>query len=190
MIRISGLGHINIVIENLKEGIDYYTNLFNCIPLQAFPNFKNEGFSLSAGFIENCNDVDVSICFLQIPDTTVVLELMQYHSPEGKKGNQLKKTNDIGGLGHICLKTTDIDVAFEHIKTMPETKLISEDERYSPVYISPIEKEQFHFFDYSKESDPIEKQIVCDIIKNIRYFYFIDKYNIQWELEEGHHDIG
>jgi len=34
------------------------------------------------------------------------------------------------------------------------------------------------------------KNEVVDVIGGIRYFYFIDKYGIQWEFEEGHTDIG
>ena len=34
------------------------------------------------------------------------------------------------------------------------------------------------------------KQEVYDIIGGIWCFYFIDKFGIQWECEEGHTDIG
>ena len=29
-----------------------------------------------------------------------------------------------------------------------------------------------------------------DILGNTKYFYFIDKYGLQWEFEQGHTDIG
>lgn len=40
------------------------------------------------------------------------------------------------------------------------------------------------------ENNQAAKQSVCDIVSKIRYFYFIDKYGIQWEFEQGHSDIG
>ncbi len=190
MLNIIGLGHINVVVGNIAEGINYYQTLFRCVPQQSFPHFRNKGFALSAGFMENSEEVDVSICFLQIPGTSIVLELMEYHSPSGEKSEKIKKTTDMGNVGHICLKVKDINTAFSHINSIPETRLISSDKNYRPVFISPVRSDEFYFFDPLKESDPVEKETVCNIIKNIRYFYFVDKYNVQWEFEEGHSDIG
>ncbi|MBE5254429.1 VOC family protein [Mixta mediterraneensis] len=190
MLKITGLGHINVVVESITEGINYYKNLFECTPLQIFPHFRNKGFSFSAGFVENSEDIDVTICFVQIPETDITLELMEYHTPKGNYNRTQKKTNDIGNVGHICLKVKNIDYAFEHIKTIPDTKLISSHDDYHPHKISPINVTSFTFFDESKNNNTIEKQTVCNIIKEIRYFYFIDKYGIQWEFEEGHDDIG
>jgi maltose O-acetyltransferase len=34
------------------------------------------------------------------------------------------------------------------------------------------------------------KQKAADILGNTKYFYFIDKYGLQWEFEQGHTDIG
>ena len=28
------------------------------------------------------------------------------------------------------------------------------------------------------------------ILSQVRYFYFVDKYGLQWEFEQGHSDIG
>lgn len=190
MYKILGLGHINVVVDDLSEGINYYQELFSGIPLQLFPHFKNRGFSLSAGFLENPDEVDVSICFIQIPNTHVTLELMEYHNPAGDHDSVIKRTNNIGKVGHICLKVQNIVSAFEHISSIRETKLINMSEDYKPFYISEISPSDFRFFEKSLESNKEEKEAVCNTIKNIRYFYFIDKYNIQWEFEEGHKGIG
>ncbi len=115
---------------------------------------------------------------------------MEYHTPAGKPINIDKKTHNIGGIGHICLKVGDIESAFEHIKNSQDTRLISTDERYHPHYISTITPDDFRFFDNTIEANRQEKHKVCHIISKIRYFYFIDKYNIQWEFEQGHDDIG
>ena len=61
MIKLKGLSHINIVVEDINSGIEYYKKIFNAIPLQQFSNFKNVGFAKSAGFIDRPETVDVSI---------------------------------------------------------------------------------------------------------------------------------
>ncbi|WP_235950152.1 VOC family protein [Candidatus Regiella insecticola] len=134
--------------------------------------------------------IDVSIAFLEIPNTGVFLELMEYHSPVGKTNFERKKTNDIGGIGHICLKVKKIDEAFDYIKKHNGTTLINNSPEYKPYKIDKITAENFIFFDEEYEKDKNLKEKTCKIVGNIKYFYFIDKYGIQWEFEEGHNDIG
>lgn len=191
MINFVGLSHINIVVENISEGIEYYKKIFNAIPLQEFPHFKNIGFAKSAGFLETPENVDVSIVFLQIPNTNITLELMQYHSPKAVNKIEFNKlTYQSGNVGHIALKVNDIDKAFAYLKTCPEVKLISQNKEYKPYKIDQITVDEFKFFDKTLEKSQADKENVCDIVSQIKYFYFIDKYGIQWELEEGHSDIG
>lgn len=40
-----------------------------------------------------------------------------------------------------------------------------------------------------KEMDERKHQ-TAKILSEVRYFYFIDKYGLQWEFEQGHTDIG
>jgi len=190
MIDFIGLGHINVVVNNIDEAIEHYASLFNAKPQQIFRRFKNIGFSKSAGFMKNPGDVDVSIAFVEIPSTSIFIEIMEYHSPVGNINNVYKKANTIGGVGHICIKVKGIDLAFEHIKGCAGVTLISSDVNYKPYKIDPISINDFMFFDEEKNKMKTEKEAVCKIIEKIRYFYFIDKYGVQWELEEGHHDIG
>lgn len=191
MINFVGLSHINIVVENISEGIEYYKKIFNAIPLQEFPHFKNIGFAKSAGFLETPENIDVSIVFLQIPNTNITLELMQYHSPKAVNKIEFNKlTYQSGNVGHIALKVNDIDKAFAYLKTCPEVKLISQNKEYKPYKIDQITVDEFKFFDKTLEKSQADKENVCDIVSQIKYFYFIDKYGIQWELEEGHSDIG
>ena len=191
MIKLKGLSHINIVVEDINSGIEYYKKIFNAVPLQQFSNFKNVGFAKSAGFIDRPETVDVSIVFLQLPNTNVTIELMDYHNPKGiNKIETNKSTYQIGNVGHIALKVDNIDSAFEYLKSSAEVKFISSHVEYQPYKIDNITPKEFKFFDESLEQRAEEKQKVCDIISNIKYFYFVDKYGIQWELEEGHSDIG
>ncbi|KOE79485.1 glyoxalase/Bleomycin resistance protein/dioxygenase superfamily [Vibrio alginolyticus] len=187
---IKNLGHINIVVENIDESSDYYCTLLNGQPVQRFNRFNNDGFSKSAGFLYDYKDVDVSIEFIEIDNSGVFLELMQYHNPVGDINIIEKKTNTIGGVGHICLKVENISQEFKRIKDMKGVRFIVNDNDYQPYRISPITIDDFYFLDDNKENDIKEKEAVVDIINGIKYFYFVDKYGIQWEFEEGHADIG
>jgi maltose O-acetyltransferase len=73
---------------------------------------------------------------------------------------------------------------------MPDTKLIVNNENYQPYKIDNITPSEFQFIDIETENNKDAKEKVCKIVSNIRYFYFIDKYGIQWEFEQGHTDIG
>ena len=116
MLNINGLSHINIVVDNLNKAIAYYQELLGAEAIQIFPKFKNKNFYQSAGFMDNPQDCLASIAFLKIANTPLTLELMEYHNPEGQDTrNTHKKTNTIGNVGHISLKTSNIDEDFEKI---------------------------------------------------------------------------
>lgn len=188
MLKIHGLGHINIIVDDIDAATTYYQDLLGATPEQLFPHLKNEGFAKSAGFMDNPNEVDVSISFLKVDGANFYIELMEYHAPQGDKKVHRRQTHDIGGPRHICLQVNNIDECFEFLKTQDVT-FISEHPEYKPYQISSISPEQFRFYDPEKESDQDAKQNVCGIIGQIRYFYFVDKYGIQWECEQGHTDI-
>jgi len=71
------LSHINIIVDDIENGANYYKKLFNAEENIEFPHFKNTGFSKSAGFMLKPNQVDVTIRFLSIPSANITLELMQ-----------------------------------------------------------------------------------------------------------------
>ncbi|MBK2125733.1 VOC family protein [Fangia hongkongensis] len=191
MIKFSGLSHINIVVDDTELASQYYKKLFNAEPLQTFPHFKNVGFSKSAGFMDNPEKVDVTVRFLQIPDTNLTLELMQYHAPKPIDKRDLnKKTHQIGNVGHIALKVNNIEESFNYIKSSRLATLISSRQNYDAYQIDAITTNDFYFHDEKMESDLSQKDSVCNIVGNIKYFYFVDNYGIQWELEQGHADIG
>ena len=51
-IEFCGLGHINIVVDDIDEGISFYSTVLQAVPYQIFRNFKNAGFSKAAGFYQ------------------------------------------------------------------------------------------------------------------------------------------
>ena len=127
---------------------------------------------------------------LNVPGTKLTLELMEYHYPEGRKEPVNFATNDVSGARHVAMKTTNIDEAFLHIRSMPDTRLINGNEDYKVFRIRETRPTEVHFFDQDmRESD--ERNVQTDrILSHVRYFYFIDKYGLQWEFEQGHSDIG
>lgn len=143
-----------------------------------------------AGFVKEAADGNVSIAFVNVPGTKLTLELMQYHSPEGRKEPVFFAANDVSGARHVALKITNIDEAFLHIKSMPDTRLINETDDYQVFQISETYPDEVHFFDQDMKEMDERKQQTAKILSEVRYFYFIDKYGLQWEFEQGHTDIG
>jgi methylmalonyl-CoA/ethylmalonyl-CoA epimerase len=154
-------------------------------------HFKNVGFARSAGFLEDPESVDVSIRFLKIPfgrADDLLLELVTFHSPEGRQQITFSKTNDVGGPRHVCLRVTNIDEVFSHVKSLDAMHLISDSPEYRPVFISPIKPQDIEVPDAGPDTAGV-KEAICEIAKGIRFFYAIDRYGIEWEFEEGHADI-
>ncbi len=178
MFSFDSLGHINVVVPDLEEATRFYQTLFGASVEQTFPHFKNVGFALSAGFLEDPESVDVSIRFLKIPfgrSEDLFLELFTFHSPAGRQEVTPRKTNDVGGPRHVCLRVTN--------------NLINDSPEYRPFFISPIKPRAIEL----PGADPDTagaKEAICEIVKGIRFFYAIDRYGIEWEFEEGHADIG
>lgn len=189
MIDIKGLGHINIVVDSIEEASEYYQELFSAKPIQCFPSFKNTGFAKSAGFIENPNEVEVSINFLQIPSTNIILELMCYHNPPAISLDYNPKPNNLGGVSHICLSVKNIFEAFHKVKNIKNTTLINTSDYYQPCKLDVVKPDEFIFFDDAKENNQYLKAKSAAVSCEITFFYFYDKYKVLWELEETPEDI-
>lgn len=190
VIEFAGLGHINIVVDEIDEGIDFYTKLLGAKPYQLFKDFTNIGFAKAAGFLVKPEEVKLHIAFLEIPDTGLTLELMQYITPKTKNNIALNDVATIAGVRHVALKVTNIDNAFGYISKLDGVSLINASEEYRPYCIGHISKEDFLFYDDLLEQNEEQKQQVVTTIGNTKYFYFIDKYGVQWEFEQGHTDVG
>ena len=190
MPRFTGLSHVCIFVDDMMEAAAYYQKLLGAVPDHYLSHWRNKGFFQAGGFVQEAKDGDVSIAFLNVPGTKLTLELMQYHYPEGRKEPVIFAANDVSGARHVALKITNIEEAFEHIKSMPDTKLINETDEYRVFQISETQPSEVRFFDQDlRESDERNVQ-TAKILSGVRYFYFIDKYGLQWEFEQGHSDIG
>lgn len=190
MPRFTGLSHVCIFVDDMMDAAAYYQKLLGAVPDHYLSHWRNKGFFQAGGFVREARDGDVSIAFLNVPGTKLTLELMQYHYPEGRKEPVIFAANDVSGARHVALKITNIEEAFEHIKSMPDTRLINETDEYRVFQISETQPSEVRFFDQDlRESDERNVQ-TAKILSGVRYFYFIDKYGLQWEFEQGHSDIG
>jgi len=188
-IDFDGLGHINIVVNNIDEGIAYYKALFGAKPIQMFRNFNNLGFAKAAGFLENPETVSLSIAFMTLPNVNLTLELMEYHTPKTPQ-NEIRKipVNDVAGVRHVALKVKDVNKAYEHVLKLGISP-INQSPAYRPHKIDTISGEDITLFDMKLDKEK-EKSKIIQTVSNTHYCYFIDKYGVQWELEQGHSDIG
>ncbi len=183
MFKIKKLDHINIVVDDINEALNFYQNLLEAEKIHIFPHFKNAGFTKSAGFLCDPDMVDVTMAYLKIPNTETRIELFCFHYPKGNTTIQFKKTNDFGGVRHVCLQVDDINAAFEFIKNFDGVTLINTSPEYKPYKIDKITTNQFDFFDEALEQDATKKQNIADLVAETSFFYFIDKYGVQWEFE-------
>ena len=190
MPQFTGLSHVCIFVDDMMEAVSYYRKLLGAVPDHYLSHWRNKGFFQAGGFIDEAEEGDVSIAFVNVPGTKLTLELMQYHYPEGRKEPVIFAANDVSGARHVALKITNIDEAFLHIKSMPDTRLINQTDAYRVFQISETQPSEVHFFDQDlRETDERNVQ-TAGILSGVRYFYFIDKYGLQWEFEQGHSDIG
>jgi methylmalonyl-CoA/ethylmalonyl-CoA epimerase len=192
MFSFDSLGHINVVVTDLEEATRFYEALFGATVEQTFPHLKNVGFARSAGFLDSPESVEVSIRFLKFSlkrSEDLFLELFVFHRPPGRQEILPRKTNDVGGPRHVCLRVTKIDEVFAHVKSIAGVHLINESPEYRPYFISPITPRAIELPGADRDTAEAKEKI-STIVKGIRFFYAIDRYGIEWEFEEGHADIG
>lgn len=185
-----GLSHVCVIVDDIKEAFDYYNRILGAIPDQCIPHWRNKGFFEAAGFIKEAEQSDISIGFLTVPGAGLTIEIMEYHAPLGRKEPVIFNANDVSGARHVALKVSNIEEAFDYIKEQPDAWFINETPDYKVYQISHTEPEDFFYFDKEREADVEAKQKAADILGHIKYFYFIDRYGLQWEFEQGHSDIG
>lgn len=155
--------HVNVVVDDVDKATEFYHRAmgfemaYNKDGAIDFPHYTNANFAKDAGFLDGKVDVDVR--FLRHPQAGVYIELMAYHFPEGSQQITYHKTNDLGGIRHVAIEVTDIKAVFEHLKKQPDVKMINP----SPDYGPPRELGS----------------------SGVYFFYWLDPYGVQWEMETG-----
>lgn len=119
------IDHINVVVNNLKESVDFFCRLGFTVLHEG----DLEGEWISS--IVNLDDVKASYVQLSIPNTETNLELIKFHRPPTPDVQCKRLPNQIG-IRHIAFEVEDIEkiVAsmaddgakfFGDIQTYPET---------------------------------------------------------------------
>lgn len=190
MPKFIGLSHVCIFVDDVEEAIGYYRDLLGVEVDHCIPHWRNEGFFKAGGFVKEAKEGDVSIAFVNVPGTTLTLELMQYHAPAGRKEPVFFAANDVSGARHVALKIVNIEEAFEHVKAMPDTRLINTTDEYRVYQISETLPTEVRFPGQKAGETDGRNESAASILGGVKYFYFYDKYGLQWEFEQGHSDIG
>ena len=108
---ITGIHHINIVVSNLDESIRFFEAL-------GFSLFERK--PVSGKWIEEVvglRDVDGEFAGLKHEGTSVVIELLQYKNPKGKRSAFISEPNAIG-IRHIALQVENINMEYERLRGM------------------------------------------------------------------------
>jgi len=159
-----GFSHINVVVPSVAEATEFYGRVLGFAQAydqdgqkMDYADVEMAPFALDAGMMDGKVKVDVR--FLKHPQAEIYLELMAYYSPKGEmKVPRQAKTYDMGGPRHLALEVSNCNEVFDFLKRQEGVTMINTSKEYRPVKLDGFP---------------------------ITFFYWVDKYGIQWEMEEG-----
>ena len=160
---VLGISHLNIVVEDIEYATEFYgrtlgfMQAYNERGVMDYKGVTRETFARDAGFLDG--EVNVDIRFLKHPTAGLYIELMTYNLPIGSQQIVYRKTNDLGGVRHVALEVSNAEKAFDYLKQQADVKMINESSQYGP----------------PEALVPIA----------IKFFYWLDPWGVQWEMEEG-----
>lgn len=161
---VLGMSHINVIVEDVDIAADFYQRVLGFEravdhdgAAMDYRGVTMEAFAVDAGLPQD--QVNVDVLFVKHPEAGIFLELMRYHAPHGTEQlPKQPKTYDLGGPRHIALEVSNCNAVFRYLKDQEGVTMINPDKDYHPVKLDGFP---------------------------ISFFYWIDKYGIQWEMEEG-----
>jgi len=161
---VLGLSHVNVVVNSITEATEFYHRVLGFEQaydadgqIMDYSGVEMKSFALDAGIMDGEARLDVR--FLRHPQARIYLELMHYHTPKGNTEHPPQpKTYDVGGPRHVALEVANCNEVFRFLKAQEGVTMISADPSYHPVKLDGFP---------------------------ISFFYWVDKYGIQWEMEEG-----
>ena len=158
---MAAISHINVIVNDTVDiGADYYEEILG------FKRASNDQGLMDYRNISNhgfCVDAGfeetgclVDIVFLKHEVINLYLELFFYYAPQGDMQIPIFNTNDAGGIRHIAIEVEDAVKTYNELKANNhQGQFITKD---TPIPLDP--------FPYT-------------------FFYWIDKYGVQWEFEQG-----
>lgn len=165
---VQAFGHLNIVVDDIEIATEFYQTVLG-FELAAnkdgpmnYPEVDLESFARNAGFKDGKVNVDIRL--LRHPKVGFYLELFTYHYPKGDQTIHRKGTNDMGGIRHVAVEVPDAVAAHKFIRSQQQT--------------------------YA------QRGLIIDVLGNdhvpeeltpfpINFFYWIDPWGVQWEMEQG-----
>ena len=165
---IQAISHLNVVVDDIEEASEFYRTVlgfepaFNAEGPMDYREVDLASFARDAGFDDG--RVKVDVLFLRHPAIGVYLELFKYHYPKGDQTIHRRQTNDLGGIRHVAVAVPDAVAAHAFIRSQKQAyaerglriSILGED--HIPEELTP--------FPY-------------------KFFYWIDPWGVQWEMEEG-----
>lgn len=185
----TGLSYICIMVDDVNEAFQYYERLLGAAPREYFPYWRNKGFFRGMGFLKEAGESEVSVGIMDLPGTSLTLALMRFHYPEGRKTPILFKANDMSGVRFVSLETENIEEAFAYISTQPDITLINTSGDYKVTQLSVTRPFDFLCFDWNMEGNFDKKQEESERISSRRFFHFVDRYGVQWELMQEQREL-
>jgi len=161
---VLGMSHVNIIVDDIAKATEFYQNALGFLmakdeqgQLMDYQRVTMSSFALDAGLSDGKVDVDVR--FLHHPQAGLYLELMHYRYPQGKQHlPEQAKTYDLGGPRHIAMEVSNCNEVFNFLKQQAGVTMINTSNDYHPNKLDGFP---------------------------ITFFYWIDPYGVQWEMEEG-----
>jgi len=160
---VVGISHLNVVVEDIEYATEFYGRTLGFVQahhargVMDYKGLTRETFARDAGFLDGVVNVDIR--FLKHPTAGLYIELMKYHTPVGSQEIIYRNTNDLGGIRHVALEVSNADKVFYYLKQQSDVKMINESSQYGP----------------PEELTPVK----------IKFFYWLDPWGVQWEMEEG-----
>ena len=165
---VQAISHLNVIVDDIDLAAEFYGTVLGFEPASNdggpmdYRDVELASFARDAGFADG--KVKLDIRFLRHPEVGVYLELMTYHHPKGDQTVHRRRTNDMGGIRHIALEVPDAVAAHAFIRVQQQAyakrglriEILGED--HIPEELTP--------FPY-------------------KFFYWIDPWGVQWEMEQG-----
>jgi len=165
---VLAISHVNVVVDDIEVAAEFYGTVLGFEPAtndegpMDYPGVDLASFARDAGLGDQRVSLDVR--FLKHPEMGVYLELFHYHHPKGDQTIHRRKTNDLGGVRHVAVEVPDAVAAHAFIGAQQrayasrglQIEILGRD--HVPEELTP--------FPY-------------------RFFYWIDPWGVQWEMEQG-----
>jgi catechol 2,3-dioxygenase-like lactoylglutathione lyase family enzyme len=165
---VLAISHVNVVVEDIEAATEFYGTVLgferaaNADGPMDYPGVDLASFARNAGLGGGGLSLDVR--FLKHPAMGLYLELFRYRRPTGDQTVHRRRTNDVGGVRHVAVEVPDAVAAHAFIRSA-----------------------QRAYADRGLRIEILGGDHVPEEIAPYPYafFYWIDPWGVQWEMEQG-----